>query len=127
MCHLPAISGRRFLRLAGQGVLLWLLYEAGTFIAQASGLPLPANLVGLLLLLVLLETGIVRATALTEAAAFVSRHLGFFFVPFVVGIMAWSALIASSGLVLGFSLVGSAVIGIMVAGFAARLTMRSDA
>ena len=111
---------RLLCRIAGQCVLLWLLFEAGSFVAQVSRLPLPGNLVGLLLLLLLLETGFVRATALTECAGFVSRHLGLFFVPYIVGIMVWSSLIATSGVVLGISLIGSAVVGILTAAICAQ-------
>jgi holin-like protein len=97
-------------------MLLWLLYEAGVLIAHVSCLPLPPNLVGLLLLLVLLEVGVVPDTAMAETATFVSHHLNFFFVPFIVGIMAWSSLLAASGVLLGISLIGSAVLGILATG-----------
>jgi holin-like protein len=112
-------------RLVGQGLLLWLLYTAGGHLAQATGLPLPANLVGLLLLLVLLATGVVRPDELREVAAVVGRHLSFFFVPFLVGLLAWTTLVATSGTILALSLLGSAVVGLATAGLAAQhLTKR---
>ena len=67
MHHLFGTHRNLAVRVAGQCVLLWLLYEAGSLIAQASRLPLPGNLLGLLLLLALLETGIVRATEIGRA------------------------------------------------------------
>jgi len=107
-------------RLAGQG----LLYAAGGHLVQASRLPLPANLVGLLLLLLLLGTGVVRPADLRETAHLVARHLAFFFIPFVVGLMAWAALVANGGVVIGLSLVGSAVVGVVTASLVAQGLMR---
>jgi holin-like protein len=97
-----------------------MLFDAGDRLARASGLPLPANLVGLLLLVLLLGTGVVRPADLHESAALVARHLAFVFIPFVVGLMAWGALLAAGGALLALSLLGSAVLGIAVAGLAAQ-------
>lgn len=125
----PAWTTHTRLRFAfsvgAQAAFVCLLYAASTILADVSGLPLPGNLVGLLLLLLLLETGIVRcSTALTEVASFALRHLGFLFVPFIVGIMAWPSLLAAAGFVLAISLIGGALIGIAVAGVTAQYVAR---
>lgn len=112
------------LRLVGQCALLWLVFEVAGLLVQATQLPLPQNLVSLLLLLVLLTTGIVRPEQLTEISALVGKHLVFFFIPLVVGLMSWTDLLATHGLILTISIFGSALLGIGIAGLAAQTISR---
>lgn len=109
----------RFLR---QALILCLLFGLGTALAQTFSLPLPGNLVGMLLLLLLLSVGIVRPAHVEDVAGLAVTHFNFFFIPIVVGLMAWTSLFATSGLGLGISLIGSAVIGLVAAGLATQLT-----
>ena len=104
------------LQLAGQFLLLVLLFYAGVALVQATGVPLPGNLVGMLLLLALLRLGVVRLEHVQDAAALVLKHLNLFFVPLAVGLMAWGGLLGASGVGLGVSLAGSAAVCLAVAG-----------
>jgi holin-like protein len=109
----------RFLR---QALILCLLFGVGTVLAQALSLPLPGNLVGMLLLLFLLSVGIVRPANVQDLSGLAVKHFNFFFIPIVVGLMAWTTLLAASGLALGISLIGSAVVGLVAAGLATQLS-----
>lgn len=60
---------------------------AGEIISHLLKLPLPGSIVGLLLLLVLLTTGIVREKQIAETADFLLNNMGFFFIPAGVSIM----------------------------------------
>lgn len=111
-------------RLSSQAALLWLLDEGGTLAARLFRLPLPGNLVGLLLLLALLSSGVIRPDQLREAGGLVGRHLSFFFLPYLVGVMTWSSLFATSGLAIAVVLVGSTVLSLAAAGWAAQCFMR---
>jgi holin-like protein len=111
----------RFLR---QALILCLLFGVGTALAQALSLPLPGNLVGMLLLLFLLRVGIVRPAHVQDLAGLVLQHLNFFFVPLAVGLMAWGGLLAASGAALGLSLLGSAVVCLAVAGLVGQRLSR---
>ena len=110
---------RRALRIGSQCAILGLLFATGTVLAHTFALPLPGNLVGMLLLLLLLSTGALRPAHVEDVAGFVVRHLNFFFIPFVVGLMAWGGLLASSGLVLAGCLIVSAVAGALTAALVA--------
>jgi holin-like protein len=113
------------LLLARQFLLLVLLCYAGTALVRETGLPLPGNLVGMLLLLALLRAGVVRLEQVQDAAALVLKHLNLFFVPLAVGLMAWGGLLGASGVGLGLSLAGSAAVCLAVAGLIGqRLTPR---
>jgi holin-like protein len=78
--------------------------------------PLPGNLVGMLLLLALLRVGLVRLEHVEEAAGLLLKHLNLFFIPLAVGLMAWGSLLGTNGVGLGVSLAGSAVVCLVVAG-----------
>jgi holin-like protein len=109
------------LRLARQFAILSLLFGIGSLLVQRLGLPLPGNLVGMLLLLLLLHLGVVRTEQLQDLTTLALRHLNFFFVPFAVGLMTWTTLLATSGPALGLSLVGSALVGLLTAGLVGQV------
>ena len=107
---------RQGLRLVGQFLLLVGLYYTGTELVRVTGVPLPGNLVGMLLLLGLLKLGIIKLDHVQDAAALLLQHLNLFFIPLAVGLMAWGGVLGASGIGLGISLVGSAIVGVAVAG-----------
>jgi holin-like protein len=109
-------SLRLGLRLAGQFLVLVGLYYAGTALVRATGVPLPGNLVGMLLLLGLLRLGLARLEHVQDAAALVLQHLNLFFLPLAVGLMTWGGLLGASAAGLGLSLAGSAAVCLAVAG-----------
>lgn len=115
---LPSL--RYGLRFSGQCVLLYLLYTVGSLVTRVLHLPLPGNLVGMLLLLLLLRLGVLQPAHVREASTLIVRHFNFFFVPLVVGLMAWTGLFATRGVILGTSLVGSVIVGLATAGFVAQ-------
>ncbi len=107
-------------RLAAQLALLWLILAGGGALSQALALPLPGNLAGMLLLLALLWSGVIRLSWVQDLSAMLVRHLMLFFVPLAVGLMVWQNLLATSGVIIGLSLVGSAAVGMLTAGLVAQ-------
>jgi holin-like protein len=103
-------------RLVGQFLLLVAMFYAGSAVVWGTGVPLPGNLVGMLLLLVMLRVGLVRLEHVEEAAGLLLKHLTLFFIPLAVGLMAWGGLLGTSGIGLGLSLAGSAAVCLVVAG-----------
>jgi holin-like protein len=110
----------RFARVAGQAALLSLIYLASSTLVELLRIPVPSNLLALLLLLVLLTSGLLRLAYVEELSTFLLRHLSFFFVPFMVGLLAQGPLLASAGVALLVSLIVAAGVGIVVAGLAAQ-------
>jgi holin-like protein len=103
-------------RLVGQFLPLVALFYAGSAVVAGTGLPLPGNLVGMLLLLALLRVGVVRQEHVEEAAGLLLKHLNLFFIPLAVGLMAWGGLLGTGGVGLGVSLLGSAAVCLVVSG-----------
>ncbi len=63
-----------------QLALIISIYLAGEAISHLSGLPVPGNIFGLLLLLILLMSGVVRETQIRETADFLLEHLSLFLI-----------------------------------------------
>lgn len=72
------------------GLLLLLLFLlAGAALARLSGLPLPGNVLGMVLLALALQVRLVRVEHVKPAADFLVRNMALFFVPAGVGVIAY--------------------------------------
>jgi putative effector of murein hydrolase len=63
---------------------LLLISEAGRVFVGALQLPLPGNLVGMLMSFALLTCGVIRLEWVEAGASMLVRHLGFFFIPIAI-------------------------------------------
>lgn len=104
-----------------QLVGLLVLNQAGYAVASALHLPLPGNLVGMLLLLALLVTGALPLRWIEGSAALLTRHLAFFFIPITVGLIGFADLFLETGPAILVTLVLSAAAGICVVGLSAQM------
>lgn len=72
------------------GVLILLaFYGAGTAASSWLHIPLPGNLVGMLLLTLCLCMGWIRMEWVERASSFLIRHMMLFFVPIIVGVASY--------------------------------------
>jgi holin-like protein len=111
---------RKFLIIGAQLTALIAINKAGYLAATALHLPLPGNLVGMLLLFALLRSGLIPQAWIEETSSILTRHLAFFFIPITVGLMGYSRLLVDSGVAVIATLVSSAAIGICASGFLAQ-------
>lgn len=101
--------------------VLWLLNELGSIIVQWLHLPIPGNVLGMMLLFILLLTGLIKLNWVDQASSFLLKHLVFFFIPITVGIMTLGPMFLQNGLSLIVILIISAVLGMVVTGGSAQL------
>lgn len=101
--------------------LFWVINELGNFIVNILHIPVPGNIIGMLLLLIFLLTGIIQLKWVDIGASLLNRHLSFFFIPISVGLMTLGSIFMSSGIRLLFILVLSAIIGIIGTGLTSQL------
>jgi len=88
--------------MRGLAILL-IFHLAGTALEKLAGVPLPGNVIGLLLLLGALALGWVKLEQVEAAANFLLKHMMLFFAPFVIGTIVflplireeWAALLVS--------------------------------
>ena len=99
---------------------LWLLNELGYFLVKTFHLPLPGNVIGMVLLFGLLITGVVKLSWIEDASSLLIKHLAFFFIPIAVGLMNFGSLFLKSGLSFLIVVIGSIVVGMYVTGFVSQ-------
>lgn len=104
----------------------WLLLcqSLGELIARGTGWSLPGPVLGMLLLLLALNSERVRTPVATAADALLA-HLSLLFVPVGVGVIAHLGLVADYGLRLAAVLVLSTLIGMAVTALVLRRLWRA--
>lgn len=112
------------LRLATQTVILGIIYWGCEFVVSFTGLPVPANVLGIVLLFGLLCAGVIKESHVSEAAGFLLRHLVFFFVPIAVGLMLWGEVFYEYGLILLAAIVISSLLPLLAVGWLSGLLSR---
>jgi len=100
------------LQLAG----LLALNLLGRWIAQTLHLPIPGNVIGMVILFVLLLTRLVRLEWIDTTATLFNRHLAFFFIPIAVGLLSYGSVIRTDGAVMLVIAIISVASGIAVTG-----------
>ena len=87
------------LKMGLQFAFFWFLNELGHRVTALLSLPIPGNIVGIVLLFFML-----------------TRHMGLFFIPITVGIMGYTDLFKTSGAGIVTVIILSACIGIVCCG-----------
>jgi holin-like protein len=116
----------KLLRFIGQALLLWVIFWIGGKIADVTGLPIPGNVIGVLLLFGLLLLGIVKVQHVQEAADFLLKHLVFFFIPIAVGLMNWGSVFYNYGFILAAALIIGALLPFWTVGFLTQWLHREE-
>lgn len=97
------------------GILLGFQF-IGTLIARSTGIPVPGNVVGMVLLAFVLTSGWLRVEHIEPGAKVLIDNLAFLFVPAGVGIMSYFEVLAAEWLPISLSIVVSLVIVLVVTG-----------
>ncbi len=87
-------------------------------------IPIPASVIGLVLMLVCLMTGIIRVHHIQEKADFLLANMAFFFVPAGVSVMNYFDILQSSGVKILIVCLVSTVITFAVTAWSVQLTVR---
>ncbi len=107
-----------------QLLLLWFLNELGIFLVKAFNIPVPGNVVGLVILFLLLLTGVVKLSWIDTASSFLIKHLAFFFIPIAVGLMNFGTLFLESGISFLIVIIGGVLVGIYVTGVVSQFLVK---
>ncbi len=105
------------IKALGQLAVLWAIYWASNWFVTTTGLPIPASVLGVVLLFLLLLSGIVKLSHVQDAADFLLKHLVFFFVCIAVGLMEWGQVFYDYGLTLLLAIVVSSVVPLLAVGY----------
>ena len=103
-------------RLLWQTALLagiaWLM----GWVVRATGLPVPGNILGIIVIFTLLCCGVFKERWFDTAAPFLQKHMMFFFVPLTVGLMDCYEIFLDNGLVLIVALLVSFFVPLALVG-----------
>lgn len=110
----------------GQLAVLIAIYLVGNQVVRLTGLPVPGNVVGVVLLYLLLNMGLVRLEQVQDAADFLLRHLVFFFIPVAVDLMNWGNLFYKYGLMLALAIAVSTILTYLGTGYLAQWLQRGE-
>jgi holin-like protein len=113
-----------FLRVSIQILFLYGLNEAGNLIVEVSHLPLPGNLIGMLLLFLLLTTKIIPLHWVKEGSSILLKHLSLFFIPIAVGLMNYGDLFLHQGWIFFLCILISLWIGMYTTGGISQFLVR---
>ncbi|MGG1519607.1 CidA/LrgA family protein [Paenibacillus oryzisoli] len=90
---------------------------AGIGLQMSLHIPLPGNVIGLILFTIGLFTKLIKLEWVEQTANWFTGHMMLFFLPFVVGTMAFFPLIGKNWLSIGAGVIGSTVLVLIVTGF----------
>lgn len=107
-----------------QAALLCLIYWTCHWFVILTGLPVPANVLGIVVLFSLLFFDVIKEEHISEAAGFLLKHLVFFFVPVAVGLMEWGGVFYDYGFVLLAAIVVSSLLPLAVVGFLSQFLQK---
>jgi holin-like protein len=122
----PEAFVKKKLRFLGQVALLAGIYLLGNKIAAFVHLPVPGNVVGIILLYALLNLGVVPLEYVQDAADFLLRHLVFFFIPVAVDLMNWGGVFYRYGLALALAILVSTILTFLGTGYIAQWLQKDE-
>lgn len=117
----PTRNDNRLANMAVQVGGLWLISAGCNWLAQSYHLPIPGNVIGLIVLFLALMTGVVKLSWFDTGGGILTKHLAFFFIPITVGLMGFGSTFATAGIALAATLVLSGVVGLLAAAYTAQL------
>ncbi|ACB84593.1 CidA/LrgA family protein [Natranaerobius thermophilus] len=88
-------------------------------------LPLPGNVIGLILFIVSLFSGIIKLDWVETISSVIVKHLALFFIPVVVAIISLFPLLRENLLVIIISLTVSTILVLLATGITVKLAISS--
>lgn len=86
------------MKLFREALIILGIYLLGEIISNVLMLPIPGNILGMIILFILLYTKIVKLEQISNVADFLLNHLAFFFIPAGVGLMSSVGIIKATWL-----------------------------
>lgn len=109
------------MKLLRQSCLILGICFLGEVLNKSFNLPIPGNVLGMILLLILLSTGTVKLEKIEEISNFLLDHIAFFFVPAGVGLISCFGLLKGNLIVITFITLISTIIIMAVTGLTVQL------
>lgn len=112
------------MKILRQIVLLLFLVFIGEILNKVFKVPIPGNILGMILLLLALLTGIIKLDQIEEISQFLLNHLSVLFVPAGVGLLAVTGLLKGSWYFLVLISILATILVLSTTGLVVRLLRR---
>ncbi len=84
------------LKLFREALIILGIYLLGELLSSLLHLPIPGNILGMVILFILLLTNVIKVENISTVTNFLLDHLAFFFIPAGVGLMTSIGIIKST-------------------------------
>ena len=107
----------KWVKIAIQIGLLYILFQVGNWIQDFFHLMIPGSVIGMILLFLLLVFNIIKVSWIESGAGLLIKHLTLFFIPVTVGIMNYFDLFKGKGFILILIVIVSTLIVMITSGY----------
>jgi|GEM_PF-1020009 len=108
-------------------VILFVFNGAGLLLHEWAGVPLPSNVIGMLLLAAGLFLKWIKLEWVEESASFFTKHMMLFFAPLIAGVTVFAKELGAAWLSVVLSVVVGTTAVMLVAASVSRLLLPKDA
>lgn len=112
------------MKLLREMLIVLVIYFIGEFLSKGLHLPLPGNILGMIILLILLCTKVVKVEQVDNVSNFLLDHLAFLFIPAGVGILAAMNVLQGNILKLLLIVITSTIVIMISSGSIVQLVMK---
>lgn len=112
------------MRIPLQLAVIFAICLAGEFLHRIVGVPLPGNIIGMVLLLILLCTKVIKPEQISGVSNFFLKHLALFFLPPSIAIMAVGDDVLSKWPLLLFLCIAFTLVTIAMGGWVTQFFIR---
>lgn len=104
-------------------IILGICY-LGIAVQKLFSLPLPGNIIGMIMLLICLLTGVIKMDMIEEISEFLLKHLAFFFIPAGVGLISCMGILKSYGIAIFMVCLITTIVIMAVTGMVVQMIIR---
>lgn len=112
------------MKIFREALIILSIYLLGEVISKGLGLPVPGNIIGMIIFLVLLCSNIIKLEKVETISSFFLDHLAFFFIPAGVGLITSFDIIKSSLIEILFICIITTTIVITVTGLIVQFLVK---
>lgn len=112
------------MKLFREAIIIFGIYLVGELLSGTLGLPIPGNILGMIILFILLCTKVIKLEQIENISKFLLDHLAFFFIPAGVGLMSSFGIIKDTWLKLIIVCVVTTIIVIASTGLIVQFISR---
>lgn len=113
------------MKMLRQMAILLSMIFIGDILNKVLKIPVPGNILGMILLILALQTGIIKLNQIEEVCNFLLDHLSFFFVPAGVGLLSVTGVLKNSWYLLLFICIITTILVIVVTSLVVQFLRRN--